>query len=90
MLKGNGKPFLLITFPADNGIPNSLFLARDPVAAESVTADYIIKERKHHGYKILSHEYLHDAMENGLGIHEHWDNTEKYKKIEYIQKEIAP
>jgi len=71
------------TFPSENGMPNSLFLSRDPVALESVTSDYILKEREYNGYKIFSHEYLHDAMENGLGTHEHRDEEGKYKRINY-------
>lgn len=51
------------TFPPQNGTPNSIFLATDPVAIESVMCDYIQAEREFHGYKMFSGNYLHDAME---------------------------
>lgn len=52
---------------------------------DSVITDYIITEKNSKNLEILSHEYLHDAMENNLGIHEHWDLESTYKKINYIQ-----
>lgn len=63
--------------------PNSLFLSADPVALESVTADYVIREQEERGYAPYSHNYLHDAMEMGLGVHEHRDSAGRYKLIEY-------
>lgn len=63
--------------------PNSLFISADPVALESVLADYIIHEQESAGYRPYSHQYLHDAMELSLGIHEHRDKNSRYKKIAY-------
>lgn len=63
--------------------PNSLFFSFDPVAMESVLADFIIKEQEVNGYKPYSHQYLHDAMDIGLGIHEHRSANGKYAQIEY-------
>lgn len=70
------------------GTPNSLFFSTDPVAIDSVVSDYIEKERKIHNYKILSHRYLHDAMSQGLGIHDHIDSTGNYSRINFIQLQI--
>ncbi len=63
--------------------PNSLFFSFDPIALESVLADYIIHEQEANGYKPYSHQYLHDAMSMGLGIHEHRNIKSKYTQIEY-------
>lgn len=63
--------------------PNSIFLSRDPIALESVVADYIIYEQEKRGFTPYSHDYLHDAMAMGLGIHEHRDGDGRYKLIEY-------
>lgn len=66
--------------------PNSFFFSFDPIALESVLADYIIQEQEANGYKPYSHQYLHNAMDIGMGIHEHRGANGKYKQIEY--KEI--
>ncbi len=63
--------------------PNSLFISADPVALESILADYIIHEQESAGYKPYSHQYLHDAMELGLGIHEHRGHDNRYRSIAY-------
>lgn len=63
--------------------PNSLFFSYDPIALESVLADYIIREQEANGYKPYSHQYLHHAMDIGLGIHEHRNTKGKYTQIEY-------
>ncbi len=67
--------------------PNSLFFSFDPIALESVLADYTIQEQEANGYKPYSHQYLHDAMDMGMGIHEHRNAKGKYAQIEY--KEIV-
>lgn len=82
--KGKTGPDKWSTFPG--GItPNSLFLSHDPVAVESVVSDYIRKEREYHNLEIFPHEYLHDAMENNLGIHEHAGPQMTYRNINYVQ-----
>jgi uncharacterized protein (DUF362 family) len=67
--------------------PNSLFFSFDPIALESVLADYIIQEQEANGYEPNSHEYLHDAVDMGMGIHEHRNTKGEYTQIEY--KEIV-
>lgn len=66
--------------------PNSLFFSLDPIAVDSILADYIIQEQESGGFQPYSHQYLHDAMNMGLGIHEHRDAHGSYMKIKY--KEI--
>lgn len=73
------------TFPSEDGIPNSLFFAKDPLAVESVVNDYIEEERRFHKFNILSHEHLHQGMEKGIGIHEHKNKAWNYEKIKYIE-----
>ena len=53
----------------NNDFPKSIFISKDPVAIDSVMASITIKERKINKFKILSTEYLEDAMNNGLGIY---------------------
>ena len=48
------------TFPGKNGIPNTLLFSLDPLTMEKKIADIITKERRSHGYKILSSYYLSD------------------------------
>lgn len=83
-----GVPMQWETFPG--GLtPNSIFLGFDPVAHESVMTDYLIREQEYHGVSLLSHYYLHDAMEyHGLGIHEHRDENGNYRNINYVEIEI--
>lgn len=66
--------------------PNSLFFSFDPVAIESVIADYIINEQEKSKLIPYSHKYLHDAMEMGLGIHEHRESGNGYSRINYIER----
>lgn len=63
--------------------PSSLFISSDPVALESVLADYIIREQEAAGYSPYSHQYLHDAMELGLGVHEHRGQNGRYEAIDF-------
>lgn len=67
------------------GTPNSLFFSTDPVAIDSIISDYIEKERKIHNYEILSHRFLHDAISQEIGIHDHIDLTGNYSRINFIQ-----
>jgi uncharacterized protein (DUF362 family) len=73
------------------GTPNCIFAATDPVAHESVMADYLIAERTAQGREIRSHAYLHDAMElHGLGIHEHRDAASgRYRLIDSLQVDTS-
>lgn len=68
--------------------PKSIFISKDPVAIDSVMASLIIKERKTNKFKILSTEYLEDAMDNGLGIHELSGEDGKFSKIRYEEINI--
>lgn len=70
----------------NNDFPKSIFISKDPVAIDSVMASITIKERKINKFKILSTEYLVDAMNNGLGIYENGENG-RFNKIRY--KEIS-
>jgi len=83
-----GWPMQWSTFPG-GPTPNSIFLGNDPVAHESVMVDYLIAEQEYHGVTLLSHQFLHDAMEyHNLGIHEHRDENGKYRSIRYVELEI--
>ncbi len=68
--------------------PNSLFISSDPVAVESILADYIIHEQERAGYEPYSHQYLHDAMELGLGNHAHRDRNGKYGSINFTEIQL--
>ena len=84
-----GQPMQWSTFPG-GPTPNSLFLAKDPVAHESVMIDYLIAEQEHHGINVISHEFLHDAAQHhNLGIHEHRGPGGKYHRIKYSQVNAA-
>ncbi len=84
-----GVPQQWTTFPG-GPTPNSLFLGVDPVATESVMVDYLIAERQHHGLSLLSHEYLHDAMNHHhLGTHEHRDASGNYRGIDYTELDLT-
>jgi len=67
--------------------PNSLFFSFDPVAIDSVLADYIIAEHDARGRSYTGHYTLHYAAENSyysLGIHEHKDHQSgRYHVIDY-------
>ncbi|GAB4345962.1 MAG: hypothetical protein Kow0099_26770 [Candidatus Abyssubacteria bacterium] len=71
------------TFPTDNGVPNSLFLATDPVALESVLLHLVNREREARGLLIRGHDYLHIAARKGLGIHEDVGNLRELENISY-------
>jgi hypothetical protein len=53
--------------------PNSIFLAFDPVAMDSVMYDYFYYDRDGN---IEADTFLHVAADNGLGLHEHGTLTE--------------
>lgn len=77
------------TFP-NGSTPNSIFLALDPVALDSVLADYVQAERESHGLWAGEREYLENAMEQGLGVYEQRDSQGNYHQIEYIEVELGP
>ncbi len=84
----HGWPMQWETFPG-GPTPNNLFIGFDPVAHESVMVDYLIAEQKYHGVPLLSHYYLHDAMKyHKLGVHEHRNESGKYRYIDYDEVEI--
>ena len=83
-----GIPMQWDTFPG-GATPNSIFLGFDPVAHESVMIDYLIEEQEYHGVQLLSHDFLHDAMEyHNLGVHEHRDEYGNYHNIDNVEIEI--
>jgi hypothetical protein len=70
----------------NNGAPNSLFFARDPVAIECVMADILAAETT---LLPQTDDYLELAGAAGLGVYERgnpWGNT--YQNIEYLRVEI--
>lgn len=69
------------TLPGDK-TPNSIFLATDPVAVESVIGDYVAKEQTRQ-MNLRPHDYLHLAAKENLGIHEHRSADGTYDRIEY-------
>jgi hypothetical protein len=84
-----GRPQQWSTFPG-GPTPNSIFVAQDPVAVESVMIDYLIAEQEFHGIALLSHEYLHDAMTyHNLGVHEHRDAQGHYSSIDYVEIDLT-
>ncbi len=84
-----GRPQQWSTFPG-GPTPNSIFVGHDPVAIESVMIDYLIAEQEYHGINLLSHDYLHDAMNYyGLGVHEHRDEQGNYSLIDYVQIDMT-
>lgn len=86
----NGTPKRWITF--GNEAPNSIFLAADPVAMDSVGADYVEIERMAQGYGKLTtgaRDFLSLAEGERMGIFESADPWitpigSDYKKIKYI------
>lgn len=76
---GKKKPWR--TF--NNDLPRSIFMSKDPVAMDSVMASIVIRERKAHKLNILSTEYLRDAMDSRLGIHEISERDIKFTNIQY-------
>lgn len=84
----NGRlPTLWDTFSGDK-TPNSLFFSTDPVAVESVIADFITNERTYNKLDIHSHDYLHQAAKENLGIHEHISADGTYLLIDYDEPEL--
>lgn len=71
------------TFPSENGVPNSVFVATDPVALESLLVYFVNREREARELQIRSHDYLHLAEQKGLGIHEDFENVEDLQRIDY-------
>jgi len=65
----------------EKGSPNMYFFSTDPISISSVMTDYIMAER---GWQ--SHQQLHAGAYLGLGVHEHWDNSENknYSSFNYI------
>jgi len=84
-----GPPQQWETFPG-GPTPNSIFVGQDPVATESVMIDYLIAEQEYRGIPLLSHFYLHDAMDyHHLGVHEHRDGNGNYSNIDYVELDLT-
>jgi uncharacterized protein (DUF362 family) len=66
----------------DGEFPNSIFLATDSVAIDSVMFDFLNAELSRSEQSQL---YLHRAQELGLGVHEHWNNAsdKQYATIDF-------
>ncbi len=73
------------TFPGGADTPSSLFLAKDPVALESVIGDMVAAEQIRHNVELRPHDYLHLAFEKNLGIHEHCNQDGRYMHINYVE-----
>lgn len=87
LLGENQQPTLWSTF--GEKVPKSLFFSVDPVAIDSVMADFLISEL---GDQIPAGatNYLPLAEKAGLGIYEHRDPwSQNYTKINYMKYEIA-
>ena len=71
----------------DNDSPNMLFFGVDPIATESVMLDYLNEEIMRLGRSPRNDDYLHQAANQGLGVHEHWNdfNTKTYSTIDYVE-----
>ncbi len=74
------------TFPCKNGISNSLFFSKDPIAKESITNDYIESERQMQGAEVISSQHLYYGMKKGLGLYERRDANGKYDAINYVER----
>ena len=84
-----GVPQQWATFPG-GPTPNSIFLGLDPIATESVMTDYLIDEQVYRGINLLSHHYLHDAMDyHRIGVHEHRQPDGKYRLIDYVELDLT-
>jgi len=77
------------TFPCDNGIPNSLFFSKDPVAIESVVNDHLLLERRSKDLMILSRKYIDFAKKRKLGVKETKKDDGNYKKLKYVQLSVT-
>lgn len=81
----NAVPTAWETF--GNYVPQSLFFARDPVAIDSVMADFLRLERV---YPAGSDEYLGLAHDVGLGVYEKGDPWGSgYKLIDYYHQNLS-
>lgn len=68
----------------NNDSPNMLFFAVDPVAVDSVMFDYLERE----GYvDPTSEDIMIVAANEGLGVHERWNNDtdREYSTIDYVE-----
>jgi hypothetical protein len=81
-----GIPEVWNTF--DGEFPKSIFVSNDPVAIDSVMFDFSTAEFTK---PIEAQEYLHRAVELGLGTHDHWDNPidKQYALIDFIQRDLS-
>ena len=79
------------------GSPNSVFVAGNPVALDSVLYDYIGAEDQHNGSWHGPDTWLHIAANDfGMGIHEHgtlatgtYSNLDfEYQELDYLNRSI--
>lgn len=68
--------------------PKSLFFSRDPLAVESVLADFVRHEQNFLGYAAYSDRYLEIASGLGLGIYERRSPEGHYSRIDFIKKTL--
>lgn len=83
--KRGGPPVRWNTF--NDSHTNSLIVAQDPVALDTIALNLIDRELKSRNDTILEHDYLHLASDLGLGIHEDPGPDMSFKKIDYRQIE---
>ena len=69
-----------------------IFLAVDPVAADSVMYDYLAQEATLLNDQIheAGDDYLYLAAQAGLGVFEHWNNDQdkQYTTIDYLHIDL--
>lgn len=83
--EGAGKqPWMTL----DNDFPESIFLSKDPVAIDAVMAGIVAREREKRGLTVLSHEYLKDAADQGLGTSEFRKDPKALSRIRYEELSV--
>jgi uncharacterized protein (DUF362 family) len=65
----------------NDDFPKSIFLSKDSVAIDSILAAFVIRERKKAKLRVLSSEYLADAVRNGLGRKVTISNKRLFKQV---------
>lgn len=81
----DARPSFWTTF--NDQIPQSLFFATDPVAIDSVMADFL---RAEWGYPAGSDDYLELARDAGLGVYEKGDPWGSgYSLIDYLKVNLS-
>jgi uncharacterized protein (DUF362 family) len=68
--------------------PESILISKDPVAIDSIMASFVARERKMRSLPVLSHDYLIDAAERGLGACEFLADNRPFSKIPYEEVSV--